>query len=155
MRRAKSREGLTGDAGEPGAPPLAEQLTAERARADALASELAALKTRLQVRAAAAARRIAGAMRCTCRARRGGARVRALRACDDGCFSRSGAQVAENSALVKCGYLFKYRPWAEGVFKDPWVKRFFRRAPPAAAAARKRADRACGSRPAASWATRC
>ena len=58
MRRAKSREGLTGDAGELGAPPLAEQLTAERARADALASELAALKTRLQVRAACAWRRI-------------------------------------------------------------------------------------------------
>jgi hypothetical protein len=27
---------------------------------------------------------------------------------------------------VKCGYLFKYRPWAEGVFKDPWARRFFR-----------------------------
>jgi hypothetical protein len=35
--------------------------------------------------------------------------------------------VAENSAGVKCGYLFKYRPWAEGVFKDPWARRFFRR----------------------------
>jgi hypothetical protein len=24
----------------------------------------------------------------------------------------------------KCGTLYKYRPWAEGVFKDPWSKRF-------------------------------
>ena len=38
------------------------------------------------------------------------------------------SQVAESTANVKCGYLFKYRPWAEGVFKDPWVRRFFRRA---------------------------
>lgn len=52
MRRAKSREAIAGDgdAAEPGAPPLSAQLTAEKARADALASELAALKTRLQAR---------------------------------------------------------------------------------------------------------
>ena len=36
-------------------------------------------------------------------------------------------QVAENAASVKVGYLYKYRPWAEGVFKDPWARRFFRR----------------------------
>ena len=76
MRRAKSREGLTGDAGEPGAPPLTEQLTAERARADALASELAALKTRLQVRTACAARRVAASLRRTCAARLRGSRLR-------------------------------------------------------------------------------
>jgi hypothetical protein len=127
MRRAKSREAIAGDGAgaEPGAPPLSAQLSAERERADALASELAALKTRLQARPARRRRRIALMMaqpgRAACLL---AFRARLWRLGD--AFS-GRAQVAESTANVKCGYLFKYRPWAEGVFKDPWVRRFFRR----------------------------
>jgi len=71
--RAKSRQEAIaeGGGGEPGAPPLAAQLASERERADALASELAALKTRLQARpsrsAAAAGRARAGGAVCGCK----------------------------------------------------------------------------------------
>jgi hypothetical protein len=125
MRRTKSREAIAGDGAEPGAPPLSAQLSAERERADALASELAALKTRLQARPARRCERIST---CMTWPGRGAcllafwARLWRLR----DALSRP-AQVAESTANVKCGYLFKYRPWAEGVFKDPWVRRFFRR----------------------------
>ena len=80
MRRGTSREALAEAGGAPDAP-VEAQLASVKEQNAALASELAALKTRLQV--------------------------------------------AENAAGVKVGYLYKYRPWAEGVFRDPWARRFF------------------------------
>ena len=36
----------------------------------------------------------------------------------------SARQVATERAGFKSGTLYKYRPWAEGVFADPWARRF-------------------------------
>ena len=32
--------------------------------------------------------------------------------------------MATERAGFKSGTLYKYRPWAEGVFADPWARRF-------------------------------
>jgi hypothetical protein len=36
----------------------------------------------------------------------------------------TSSQVATERAGFKSGTLYKYRPWAEGVFADPWARRF-------------------------------
>jgi len=32
---------------------------------------------------------------------------------------------AKGDHFIKCGYLFKYRPFASGLFDNPWERRFF------------------------------
>lgn len=32
---------------------------------------------------------------------------------------------SKGSDFIKCGYLFKYRPFASGLFMQPWEMRFF------------------------------